>query len=264
MDAIGSRVRVFLPLLFGGVVFGGAVPGYETPPGHFYNYVADCTLSSDYWPMIFSSEGVWGNYEMRGCVDEPLLLLNEPERAEQANDTPTEGAALLYEWREWPGELYCCGTQYGGPGWDWFGEMQTVYSDTYGLPLPIDGIHFHVYPVSVAALDTERLAQWRGLATENGWELVVSEIGLLPVAGNTPDVIAEALPDLVHTVTGIVQPTALFWFAWSISPEANTPGIDWANLSLYDGNSAQTVVGEAWSAMLKEWGFICTKSHTKR
>lgn len=165
-----------------------------------------------------------------------------------ATVTSAEGANLLWPWREWDGALYCCGNGYNARGYQWFVDMQDIYTGT----LPIDGIHVHTYAVS--ELDRAQLRKWRQLADSKGWEIVVTEIGLFSTANVTAQDIADALPDLLDTVRAELDPAAIFWFAYRIHPETLFGGMQWDKATLYDFETSEiTVVGEAWLEYLHAW-----------
>lgn len=190
--------------------------------------------------MIWDDNPDWV-FPTDGCAGRPLLFLNEPELLDQANMTPQEGANLLWQWREWDGPLYCCGNQYSDRGYQWFVDMRDAYTGT----LPIDGLHIHTYTVS--QLDKVQLRKWRQLADSNGWEIVVTEVGLFPTDNVTVQDIADALPSLLETVSEELRPAAIFWFAYRVHPDTLYGGMQWDKAALYNFDTeAITPVGEAW------------------
>lgn len=92
---------------------------------------------------------VWGGgagevQAARSCNDgRPLLILNEPERKDQANVAPAVAARLVNDLAQWwAGPLWCCGQNAAAT--DWTDEFVRLYHQQYG-PLPLDGWHVHAY-----------------------------------------------------------------------------------------------------------------------
>lgn len=248
--------KVFLPFIstntgrpqFGVVVLDGTDPGVP-----YYNYTCSAcgrVGSGEYFPMIFDSRYRYGS-PGPACIGKPLLLGNEPEFTVQGNDTPAQGAALLYEWRNWTGKLYGFGTQHVEAGWNWFNQMIINYTDTYELPLPLTGIHLHAY--SFHNLRSADLSRWRRLADANEWEIIVSEIGHFPFGPTTAEDIAKALPGIMDMAINELRPTHVFWFALTVSEGANMGEFYWTRTALYEGTQ-ETVVGAAWRAYTG-WGY---------
>lgn len=243
--------KLFLPFIstntgrpqYGVVVLDGTDPGVP-----YYNYT--CVLcprtgGGQYFPMIFDSRHRYG-VPGPACAGKPLLLGNEPEGREQGNDTPAQGAALLYEWRNWTGKLYGFGTTHTDTGWNWFNQMIAAYTATYGLPLPLTGIHMHAYSFyNQRAAD---FARWRVLADEHGWDIIVTEIGLFPIGTTMQADIARQLPEIMDMAIKELRPGIVFWFALTVGEGANMgDGFTWTRTALYEGTQ-ETVVGAAWRA----------------
>lgn len=244
--------KVFLPSISSGVIppkFGvvsGVDPGQGIP---WYNYICDkCVGGGEYFSMIWSASSPEPGPE---CAGKPLLLLNEPEYPTQANNTPAEGAELLYRWRNWSGPLYGFGTSYTAAGWNWWNACAVLYADTYGLPLPLTGIHLHAY--SFNNLRSSDFAQWRKLADSYGLSIIVTEIGHLPFGATTAEDIAATLPGILDMTIAELRPTHIFWFSMKDTGVEYNDGFHWKLTALYDVDG-ETVVGEAWRRYTN-WGY---------
>lgn len=213
-------------------------PGVGIP---WYNYVCTAcgqTDGGEYFPMVWGAAAARPGPE---CAGKPLLFLNEPEFANQANMTPAAAATLLHEYRNWTGRLYGFGAQH--TSWDWFNAAMTAYTNAYHQPLPLTGIHLHVY--SFNNLRTSDFTRWRKLADTHGWDIVVSEIGHLPIGTTTAHDIANALPGILDMTIKELKPSYVFWFSLVNTGVEYNDGFHWARTALYDTNG-ETVVGKAW------------------
>jgi len=219
-------------------VIASGNPGLGIP---WYNYIANaCTQTGggEYFPMV------WGAAADRpglACEGKPLLFLNEPEFANQANMTPVEAATLLYEYRNWSGRLYGFGAQH--TSWEWFNAAMAAYEQKFRLPLPLTGIHLHVYTHNDLRLSD--FTRWRLLADTRGWDIVVSEIGHLPIGETTAQDIASALPVILDMAIKELRPSYVFWFSLVNTGVEYNDGFHWSRTALYDKNG-ETVVGAAW------------------
>lgn len=180
----------FLPLIFGqaaetsaamatwnwpgrGYGIGWQYAGVPTIDlrGWHYNWLPDCE-DPLHVPMIWdaSLEAVAG-----GCNDgRPVLVLNEPERADQANTPPDRAADLLYRVAaRWTGEVWCCGTDVSAITYAL--AVIDSYTARYG-PWPAAGWHVHAYANGTLARDgrgriasaeefESLVAPWRAEAT---------------------------------------------------------------------------------------------------
>ena len=187
--------------------------------------------------------------EVMACNDgRPLLVLNEPEEAGQAELTPEAAAAVLHAAAVsgWSGEVWCCGTQV--QHMPYARQLLAAYRAAYGA-WPADGWHVHVYSQrdgrthnattmadvqeGLAALDSFILwAQGEGVL---GRGVVVSEFGSL---ADSP--IDLAIPEAFETELAI-RPWVLTgaWFSVRYEP--------WAGSDLLRADGGLTALGQAWT-----------------
>lgn len=218
-------------------------------PVWFYDWWWDCSRwTLDGGVYIPSVARAWYP-QVLACNDgRPLLVLNEPEDANQASLTPAQAAAVLHEAvTTWSGEVWCCGIQVQHLPYTI--RLVDAYQANYG-EWPADGWHVHVYSQrngntynatfladvyeGLAALDT--FVVW---ATERGIlgrGIVVSEYGTL--ADEQPDLlpVLEAF-DAELTIRSTVLSAA--WFSVNYPP--------WASSDLLSGDGTLTELGEAWT-----------------
>ena len=158
------------------------------------------------------------------CNDgRPLLVLNEPDYVGQANLTPAQVAARLYEVRHWRGEIYCCGT--AAHHLAYIAAVIDAYQAQYGA-WPAAGWHVHGYsnravwvkdipdvkyvPGALADLDAFiAYVRGRGLL---GRGVVVSEYGVL--SRKDWHIPAELVPAFRAYRAGLAQRPAVLATAW--------------------------------------------------
>jgi hypothetical protein len=259
---VGNSEQVIASLQFGiSVADGGEYDGDEI----WFNWHYNQCESASYWPMIYSGRRKLEVPE--NCSGKPLLLLNEPEFRIQANVTPARAAEIIYALRDWQGPLYCCGNYYTQhqtsdyhlhpQGINYIWEVIRQYQKQYNEPLPLTGIHLHVYNWSGSYpesqyLERDTLRIWRRLADLHNWEIVVSEVGAIPRGREREEAAAEvaaALPKVLDIVIEELAPTHIFWFVREhtddLNHHNNSLEFNWSPLSLYQGEEL-TPVGEAW------------------
>lgn len=135
----------------------------------------------------------------------PMLIFNEPDRADQANCAPERAAPLLNELHHTRVayelatgnrlRFYVGGLARSDSGIGWIDKFRASYIEMYGAdPFGQDGtpdsaaygIHFHLYPRfaypdgagSFADVNTQ-LTEWDGWLTENELHAWVTEVGVL-------------------------------------------------------------------------------------
>lgn len=242
---VAAQGRVFLPAV--------PVSGYQWPvrgfghppeawavshealigerPAWFYDWWWDCGRwigePGVYIPSVMRA---WHS-EVMACNDgRPLLVLNEPEEAGQAELTPEQAAAVLHEAAisGWTGPMYCCGTQ--AAHLPYMQRLVTAYQTAYGA-WPADGLHVHVYH-GVGELDAFVL--WADGAGILGQGVVVSEFGYLT---DDPISVAQmaALTDEVEARPWVLTSA---WFSVNYAP--------WRSSDLVDSDGTLTALGAAW------------------
>lgn len=255
---------VFLALILTGsnnalptsTVYGVGSPYAYTYDRPHYNWAANqCAISPEYWPMIWDHRGRHG-WPGEACRDgRPLLILNEPEFGGQANTSPVQAAALVYEWRDWPGPIYCCGNFYGhdideSDGFEWFLQFVIAYQKAHNAPPPITGIALHVY--EFRQVDFLRLVEWKRIALDFGWDVVVTESGTFPSETYLPHEVAGRMGRFLTLTVAVLQPTHLFWFSDNLLPGALHDETQWENLNLYNRDGTFAPVGVEW-VRLTQW-----------
>lgn len=147
---------VFLPLVLGqGPAASAALGAWDWPaqghsstwngpalssPAWHYDWTATCA-EPDHIPMVWSAGA---EAAVGACNDgRPLLVLNEPERHDQANTPPDRAADLLHRVAgRWVGEIWCCGTD--ATALDYALAVVDSYQARYGA-WPATGWHVHAY-----------------------------------------------------------------------------------------------------------------------
>lgn len=218
-------------------------------PTWFYDWWWDCARwSQDGGVYVPSVMRQW-HPEVMACNDgRPLLVLNEPEEAGQAELTPEAAAAVLHAAAVsgWSGEIWCCGTQVQHMPYTRL--LLAAYRAAYGA-WPADGWHVHVYSQrdgrthnattladvleGLAALDAfVAWAQGEGVL---GRGVVVSEFGAL---ADSP--IDLAILEAFEAEFG-VRPEVLTgaWFSLRYEP--------WAGSDLVEADGRLTALGKAWT-----------------
>lgn len=135
----------------------------------------------------------------------PLLVFNEPDRADQANCAPERAASLLNELHHMRViyevetgnalQFYVGGTARSDSGIAWMNQFRAAYIEAYGTdpfgqdgtPNPVaQGVHFHLYPryaypdgVGSFADVSEQFAEWDLWLTQNNLRAWVTEVGVL-------------------------------------------------------------------------------------
>lgn len=170
----------------------------------FYNWLWDRVGEDNYTPMIWNTHLYYTNSEEIDLLmqDKSIfwLLINEPERTDQANDTPSDVATMLQTIST--NNYACCGTVIGDKGFAWLDEFIV-----YGVIPPV--WHIHIYTVN------EDLVMWRLDQFKNWMEdnsvirpIIISEINAYTSIENQSKIL-EFLPTLLDDplVVGI------YWFS---------------------------------------------------
>lgn len=257
----GAVHELFLPMLAlpESVIGADAKPiyGYATPHRRvydvpFYNwgaYPMYCA-NANYWPMVRRKPAE----TTAGCDDgqRTLMLFNEPELG-HFPATPTEAAQFTHG-VVWSGPVVCCGNFYGDgggilTGLAWFREYIAQYAVRYDEAPPLAGVHLHVY--EVGDLDLDALQEWRAIAEQYGWYIVVSESGTFPTPDYLPADVAERLPAFLSVVEDTLRPEYLFWFSDYLQPWALGGSTAWHHFNLTEIDASPTVVGDAWFVWIR-------------
>lgn len=150
------------------------------------------------------------------------LLLNEPERIEQANTTPGDAAIHVRYWAEAIGDngtIACCGVLVN-PRWGGWHYWLDAYLN-WGGPMP-DAWHIHIYESSPADFDAA-LAAWDAWNAEHGGGLptIISEVGS-----------GYDVQEYAKTVQRDDIP-AIFWFGLPVPvpvPDIDGMGEEWRSI----------------------------------
>lgn len=158
----------FLPILFGAGVRSQTLPAWDWPgqgwgvgpayeavtkdttlPGWWYDWAPACRDARQI-PMVWAASD---RAAVLACNDgRPVLVLNEPERADQANTPPEQAADLLYQVAsQWTGEVWCCGTDVTATAYAL--AVVDSYERRYGR-WPATGWHAHAYANNTLTLDS--------------------------------------------------------------------------------------------------------------
>lgn len=135
-------------------------------------------------------------------------------------------------------------------GWNHANEVIRLYTEKHGEPPDWRGIHLHIYGGDgrpYFPLDNFGMfARWRALADRYGWELWVTELGIIANADTIVELMPVQMDRMMNGVRDsvVLRPDAVFWFSeyWPHEPFASgnirhTPG------------GALTEVGEKWIEM---------------
>lgn len=178
-----------------------------------------CERDPNYFPMVWSA-AVSRNTVPSSCAGRPLLLVNEPmlQRLSVENgggklDSWSDDAIAtnVFVHQSWPGDLYCCGHVYwpndgvdkissDNTNYPTFGNVVDAYSQRFGAPLPIDGVHLHFYlwpwhinlstqsPTDASLQSTRTgVRSWVSAIEDKfgeGFPILVSEYGILQTGQN--------------------------------------------------------------------------------
>ncbi len=216
---------------------------------HYWTYDWGSSCTRDGMQMV---PMLWGatSRPPAACDDgRPLLILNEPERPEQANVSPAVAARMVHD-VQWHGPIYCCGVMVERI--DWMQQFVAAYMAAYGELPPLAGITAHVYnrggvwvldtnDPKYAVIETQRVDTFIAAMKQLGIfgkGLVLSEVGVLA----TEDYFSHAslVPSFnVYADYAARTPDILTW-AWFSS---NYPQFSSGNLV---HTSGLTELGQAW------------------
>lgn len=254
--------RVYLPLAsrVKGEVWPYVFHGFGTAP-EFQQPQPPLTALSGYWWYDWSARCrdawqvpmVWGTHvdsSLWPCNDgRPVLIGNEPERADQANATPAQMADVVHDVaRGWIGPIYCCGTEARSAGW--LREFRAIYEARYGR-LPLAGWHVHAYTnyalaegawfgsVVNPALVPGVMAQVDALHAEFGGQWLLSEYGVL--TGDWWHTPAQVAPVATAFRASLARRPYIVSAAWF---SARAPSFHPSDLLELSGHL--TDVGQAW------------------
>lgn len=202
----------------------------------FYNWLWDRIGEDNYTPMIWNTNLYYTNSEEIDSLMQDTtifwLLINEPERSDQANDTPSDVATML---QAIPTNNYaCCGVVIGDNGIAWLDEFIL-----YGVIPPV--WHIHIYTTN-EDLVMWRLNQFKTWMEDNSVvrPIIISEINAYTyIEGQNK--MMEFLPTLLDDPDIL----AIYWF--STYYEASFP---YANLLTKEGEL--TDLGKLFINLTKE------------
>ena len=201
-----------------------------------------------YWNMVWTQR----NSIRQSFTDEslPLLLLNEPEYAWQANMSPEQVASAWTLYSDYLGPVYI-----GGYGVEYLWQFKQALQ-FYDGPRYWAGVHMHVYgwPWNWREVLPQQLIAWKEQCV--GEELIVSEWGFFPVIG-WEQYCADNLESLWKLIDKVLSPTKAFWFVYNIDGSQDVGGIAWSNTSVVNG-----VIGKAWLRLLDSVGGAGYSHHT--
>lgn len=253
-----------LPSLIATTTVTGTVGQIEGNRFFVVDWWLDCARHANkgylYLPMAW---GEWDNRLLQCNDGRPLLVLNEPEHADQANKSPDEAADLWHvALEQWRGEVYCCGVMAQHVGY-----MRLVvnsYKARYGDFPPTARTHVHVYslgadgyPVGATAqYDVDRAIghfdTYLALAAESGLlrsGVIVSEYGVLDNKSKPDDLVLammqfeEAFQLRRDVVAGWT------WFALN-SDNIGPNTFNSSNLVASDGT--RTALGNLWRRYVEQ------------
>jgi hypothetical protein len=239
-------VKLLLPLILSSTVWTWPPDGYGVQPewqgasntaalagvGWHYDWTARC-LTPEQVPMVYDGSP-WEWTWLAQCNDgRPVLVTNEPERANQANLTPEQTAALLHRIVGlWRGEVWCCGWNMADGSTHALATVD-AYERLYGA-WPASGWHVHIYPPWA-----DSLARYDAFVSEMqrygivGRGVIVSEYGA-PYGDSAAQMRAmrsafAARPKIVSA-------------AWFVAHDTGA----WVNSSLVDSAGQLTAAGREW------------------
>lgn len=197
---------------------------------------------------------VWGGgadelQAARRCNDgRPLLILNEPERADQANVTPAAAVRLVSDLAQWwSGPLWCCGQNAAATAWT--DEFVRLYRQQHGA-LPLAGWHVHAYTNDAlagawfgAVIDPARVEQVMrnvdAFHARYGGPVLLSECGVL--TGDWWHTAKQVAPVATAFKAALARRPYIVSAAWF---SARAPSYHPSDL--LDLAGRLTVVGQAW------------------
>jgi hypothetical protein len=282
--------RVFLAILFwgGGLVWAnhGSGPYTVLDDGvraGWYNWSGGCLGNNAYIPMVHgtSTPAEIAGLMHSSCNDgRPLLIFNEPERADQDNTSPEDAVEVLHQVVEggWRGQLYVGNVNL--EQMEWLDQLVTIYSDRYGgyyasRYVPVQwGVHLYVNfqlpgwsltadnlqdAALQAAVDRQAVLLDQFIARRqregNSTRFAVSEMGGLGRwgAGDNPTLISQRMASLMRIYDTMLRARqaagadAWFWYS-SYSGSAGTAWY-WPYGNLIDEFGQVTPVGEEWQRL---------------
>ena len=156
----------------------------EIPSFFIVDWWLDCSrwIDKAYYPMGW---GGWDNRLLQCNDGRPLLMLNEPEHADQANLSPSDAAAQWYTALEnWRGDVYCCGVMAQHVGY--MRKIVDAYTSTYGALPARAKTHVHVYALDANGIWTKATGvddAQRGVDALRDYLAYVDAVGLLRRGG---------------------------------------------------------------------------------
>jgi hypothetical protein len=179
-----------------GVVFTG--PGTQETfdsailgAGWWYSYHAQNTgLQASFVPMVRPGyDPAIVQWMARRLASHYVLVLNEPDRSDQDNITPAQGATLYHAVRDqvlaWDAEArFIVGnvSNIDYYGFTWLRDMAVSYQAQYGEAMPVAGWGVHIYDCTSAQQrwrdKLQMFVNWQRAAGMGG-ELWVTELGCL-------------------------------------------------------------------------------------
>jgi hypothetical protein len=289
MHAI-TMTLIFLPLLLNQPTAPTWL-GYTTQPesplsGYtWHDWLPNCYQDQPYMPMVRPRDTqaqIQTLLDSRCNDGRALLFLNEPERADQDNITPAQGADLLHRLVStspaWRGPIVAGGTLVEDDKWT--DDFITAYAQKYNRGkrniTALGGWHIHLYvnfemPVSYAALtdsaidaavarQRDRLAAFiaRRRAEGNSTSTLVTEAGLLIRWPQTDAALAqyqERMGYVMRAYDAMLRPLrpdvrSWHWYASYSGPTncAHQGCAAWMfpTSNLTDNTGQLTPVGQTW------------------
>jgi hypothetical protein len=247
---------IWLPLVSGPPAVKGGIG--ITVPNCDDQYAMNIGWSFDWGPQPAVCPGlesvpmIWGAVRYGSSLggnSEYLLAFNEPDRPDQANLTPEQGARDYHDWivTRYPGRKFvCCNSTRAS----WLGQMADEYSRLYGeYPPPMEVVGGHIY--------TSNLADARGVLSEfvalaDEWRkpLWISEFAFPPCfVGDNEAALALARQFVLELETQ-PQVQRYAWFANRVDGTEDWWPATWpmpqCSTSLFDKLSGTPTVWGEW------------------
>jgi hypothetical protein len=241
-------IQVLLPLILAATIWQWPAQGYGVAPewgdatdvsalagnGWYFDWSARCK-TADQVPLVYDGRGAWEWTWLAACNDgRPVLVTNEPERADQANLTPEQTAQLLQRIvGMWRGEVWCCGWNMWPGGSEHALNTVDAYQRLYGA-WPNIGWHVHIYPPWEASL-----------ARYDGWVSELQRRGILGrgvIVSEYGAPYGDAAAQMRQMRAKFAQRPEIVSAAWFVAHD----NAAWANSSLVDDAGNLTAAGWEW------------------
>jgi len=218
----------------------------------------DCARHADAgYAYLPTAWGYWDDRLLLCNDGRPVLVLNEPEHADQANLTPEQAAGVWHEaLTKWTGDVYCCGVMVNHLGF--MQRIHAAYVAKWGALPARARTHAHMYTLDASGKWTsatdpedidraiEHLDKYTGWARSVGLlhnGIILSEYGAL-AGGLPPDdllPIMQSFEDALQFRSDDVQAWA--WFAIN-SDGLGGNSFSSSNLVLYEDRRSS--LGDLW------------------